>query len=75
VMFTQDIARYCDDETGGVFTMFEGHLAISPDWVRGMTVGDVVLDTLGCLIKVTTIAGLKLYFIGNEKLREPAEEE
>jgi hypothetical protein len=68
-VFTQQVERLCGPRANGAFQSKFGHHALSPDWVKGLGMRPEEQEAMSCLLNVTTVAGFKLGFIGNEYYR------
>ncbi len=66
--FTGEVERLCGPRAQGAFQSQYGFHALSPDWVQKMQLPPKPEDeeVFSCLSNVTTVAGFKLGFIGNE---------
>jgi hypothetical protein len=66
--FTREVERLCGPRANGAFQSKYGVHAVSPDWVKQMGMPTKAEDTevLSCLMNVTSVAGFKIGFIGNE---------
>jgi hypothetical protein len=66
--FAAQIEQLCGPRAKGAFQSQYGRHALSPDWMKkmGMPPKSEDLDVFTCLTHVATVAGFKLWFIGNE---------
>lgn len=68
--FTRQLENLCGPRAKGAFQSKFGFHALSPAWVkREMHQPDFGGDVFACLLNVTTVAGFKVGFIGNEYYR------
>lgn len=70
-VFTREVEQLCGSETEGAFQSQYGRHVLSPEWITkfGMPPRDKDVQAMSCLINVTTVAGFKLGFVGNEAYR------
>lgn len=65
--FTQRVESLCGARAKGAFRSKFGFHALSPDWLNQQKHRpDFGTGVLSCLINVTTVAGFKFGFVGNE---------
>lgn len=69
--FTQAVEQLCGPGTNGAFQSQYGSHALSPEWIKGLGLPpkDEDMEAMSCLLNVTTVAGYRVGFIGNEAYR------
>ena len=69
--FTREVEQLCGPQTKGAFQSQYGPHALSPDWIKnlGLPPKDEDMEAMSCLLNVTTVAGYRVGFIGNEAYR------
>ena len=69
--FTREVEHLCGPQTKGAFQSQYGPHALSPEWIKslGWPPKDEDMEAMSCLMKVTTVTGFRVVFIGNEAYR------
>jgi len=70
--FARSIERFCGPLASGAFSDEHGSLTVSGDWLDP----DGFLEkseVFGCLLQASTVSGLEIGFLANEKAAEPAD--
>jgi hypothetical protein len=64
--FTHQIESLCGPRAKGAFQSAQGFHTINLDWIRRFARSGDYSEAFTCLMHVTTVAGFKIGFVGNE---------